>query len=192
MEIITEGRNFRLVQEHELTDVMTVLEKYMPEALKVCIRQLAKATAGMIIICSLSLSRPAPSPVSPNHTDVPERSNLEILFLRVEKLARGTRLPALSGLHTERERSMLVLRRRQCRVRALRGRTAATVQEHRLQQLRCVLSERAHCVRRSARHRGRADRLARANVPEFHTHRHHGPAGGVLCAQLRRDGATGR
>lgn len=38
MDIIPEGRNFRLVQEHELPEIITVLEQYMPEALKVCIQ----------------------------------------------------------------------------------------------------------------------------------------------------------
>lgn len=38
MDIIPEGKNFRLVQEHELPEIMTVLEQYMPEALKVCIQ----------------------------------------------------------------------------------------------------------------------------------------------------------
>lgn len=35
MEVISEGKNFRLVQEHELHDVMKVLEKHLPYALKV-------------------------------------------------------------------------------------------------------------------------------------------------------------
>ncbi|CAO1392397.1 unnamed protein product [Diamesa hyperborea] len=34
MEVISEGKNFRLVQEHELHDVMKVLEKHLPYALK--------------------------------------------------------------------------------------------------------------------------------------------------------------
>lgn len=35
MEIIPEGRNFRLLHDDELNDVLEVLEKYIPEALKV-------------------------------------------------------------------------------------------------------------------------------------------------------------
>lgn len=40
MEIIPEGKNFRLVLEHELPEIMAVLEQYMPEALKVSVRQI--------------------------------------------------------------------------------------------------------------------------------------------------------
>lgn len=35
MEIIPEGKNFRLLHDDELNDVLEELEKYMPEALKV-------------------------------------------------------------------------------------------------------------------------------------------------------------
>lgn len=35
MEIVPEGRNFRLVPEHELPEVAEILEQYMPESLKV-------------------------------------------------------------------------------------------------------------------------------------------------------------
>lgn len=35
MEIIPEGRNFRLLHDDELYDVLEVLEKYIPESLKV-------------------------------------------------------------------------------------------------------------------------------------------------------------
>ena len=35
MEIIPEGRNFRLLHDDELSDVLVELEKYLPEALKV-------------------------------------------------------------------------------------------------------------------------------------------------------------
>ena len=35
MEIIPEGKHFRLVQDNELPEILIVLEKYMPEALKV-------------------------------------------------------------------------------------------------------------------------------------------------------------
>lgn len=35
MEIIPEGRNFRLLHDDELYDVLEVLEQYIPEALKV-------------------------------------------------------------------------------------------------------------------------------------------------------------
>lgn len=36
MEIIPEGKNFRLVQDNELPEILLVLEQYMPEAVKVC------------------------------------------------------------------------------------------------------------------------------------------------------------
>lgn len=36
MEIIPEGKNFRLVQDNELPELLLVLEQYMPEAVKVC------------------------------------------------------------------------------------------------------------------------------------------------------------
>lgn len=36
MEIIPEGKNFRLVQDNELPELLVVLEQYMPEAVKVC------------------------------------------------------------------------------------------------------------------------------------------------------------
>lgn len=36
MEIIPEGRHFRLLQDSELPDVLAYLEQYLPEALKVC------------------------------------------------------------------------------------------------------------------------------------------------------------
>jgi hypothetical protein len=35
MEIIPEGRNFRLVQDEELPSVLDALNKYMPHSLKV-------------------------------------------------------------------------------------------------------------------------------------------------------------
>lgn len=35
MEIIQEGRNFRLIQESELSDVLVILGRYLPESLKV-------------------------------------------------------------------------------------------------------------------------------------------------------------
>lgn len=35
MEIIPEGKNFRLVQDNELPELLLVLEQYMPEAVKV-------------------------------------------------------------------------------------------------------------------------------------------------------------
>lgn len=35
MEIIPEGKNFRLVQEDELPSILKVLEKHLPYALKV-------------------------------------------------------------------------------------------------------------------------------------------------------------
>lgn len=37
MEIIPEGKNFRLLHDDELNDVLEELEKYIPEALKVTI-----------------------------------------------------------------------------------------------------------------------------------------------------------
>lgn len=47
-------------------------------------------------------------------------------------------------------------------------------------------------MRRSAGHGGRADRLARTDVPELYAHRHHGPTGLILRAQLRHHGAAAR
>lgn len=35
MEIIQEGRNFRLIQDSELSDVLVILGRYLPESLKV-------------------------------------------------------------------------------------------------------------------------------------------------------------
>jgi len=35
MEIVSEGKNFRLVQDDELPEIMNYLEKFMPEASKV-------------------------------------------------------------------------------------------------------------------------------------------------------------
>lgn len=35
MEIIPEGKNFRLVQDNELPQILEVLEQYLPESLKV-------------------------------------------------------------------------------------------------------------------------------------------------------------
>lgn len=35
MEIIPEGKNFRLVHDDELPEIMVYLERYLPEALKV-------------------------------------------------------------------------------------------------------------------------------------------------------------
>lgn len=35
MEILHEGRNFRLIQDSELCDVLVVLDQYLPESLKV-------------------------------------------------------------------------------------------------------------------------------------------------------------
>lgn len=35
MEIIQEGRNFRLIQDSELSDVLVILNQYLPESLKV-------------------------------------------------------------------------------------------------------------------------------------------------------------
>ena len=35
MEIIPEGKNFRLLHDDELKDILDELEKYLPEALKV-------------------------------------------------------------------------------------------------------------------------------------------------------------
>lgn len=35
MEIIPEGKNFRLVQDDELPKILVVLEKHLPYALKV-------------------------------------------------------------------------------------------------------------------------------------------------------------
>lgn len=37
MEIIPEGKHFRLVKDSELPEILTYLERYLPEALKVCI-----------------------------------------------------------------------------------------------------------------------------------------------------------
>lgn len=37
MEIIPEGKHFRLVQESELPEILEYLERYKPESLKVCI-----------------------------------------------------------------------------------------------------------------------------------------------------------
>ncbi len=37
MEIIPEGKHFRLVQDNELPEILKYLERYLPEALKVCI-----------------------------------------------------------------------------------------------------------------------------------------------------------
>lgn len=36
MEIIPEGRHFRLVHESELPEILVTLERYLPESLKVC------------------------------------------------------------------------------------------------------------------------------------------------------------
>lgn len=36
MEVLPEGKNFRLVKEEELPEIIEVLEKYLPESLKVC------------------------------------------------------------------------------------------------------------------------------------------------------------
>lgn len=36
MEIIPEGRHFRLVHESELSEILVTLERYLPESLKVC------------------------------------------------------------------------------------------------------------------------------------------------------------
>ena len=35
MEIIPKGKNFRLVQDSELPEILDYLERYLPEALKV-------------------------------------------------------------------------------------------------------------------------------------------------------------
>lgn len=35
MEIVSEGRNFRLLQEEELPAILDFLEKYLPDSLKV-------------------------------------------------------------------------------------------------------------------------------------------------------------
>lgn len=35
MEIIPEGKHFRLVQESELPEILEYLERYIPESLKV-------------------------------------------------------------------------------------------------------------------------------------------------------------
>lgn len=41
MEIIPEGKNFRLVHDDELPEIMVFLERYLPEALKVkCVYKL--------------------------------------------------------------------------------------------------------------------------------------------------------
>lgn len=37
MEIIPEGKHFRLVHESELPEILVTLERYLPESLKVCI-----------------------------------------------------------------------------------------------------------------------------------------------------------
>lgn len=37
MEIIPEGKNFRLVHENELIEILQELDKYIPEALKVSV-----------------------------------------------------------------------------------------------------------------------------------------------------------
>lgn len=36
MEIIPEGKNFRLVHDNELPEILDILEKYLPESIKVC------------------------------------------------------------------------------------------------------------------------------------------------------------
>lgn len=35
MEVLPEGKNFRLVEETELQDIIDFLEKYLPESVKV-------------------------------------------------------------------------------------------------------------------------------------------------------------
>lgn len=35
MEVLPEGKNFRLVAESELSDILDFLEKYLPDSLKV-------------------------------------------------------------------------------------------------------------------------------------------------------------
>lgn len=58
MEIIPEGKNFRLVQDHELPEIMAVLEQYMPEALKVsCVpASIDLAFGGCVTYISVLLS----------------------------------------------------------------------------------------------------------------------------------------
>lgn len=48
MEIIPEGKNFRLVQDNELPELLLVLEQYMPEAVKV--RNLLKKTVQSLTV----------------------------------------------------------------------------------------------------------------------------------------------
>lgn len=49
MEIIPEGRHFRLLQDSELPDLLTYLEQYLPEALKVCTN-----TSGLVHFAEIS------------------------------------------------------------------------------------------------------------------------------------------
>lgn len=56
MEIKPEGRHFRLVHENELPEIMVVLERYMPEALKVTFKN-KKITQSIIIINKLASTR---------------------------------------------------------------------------------------------------------------------------------------
>jgi len=38
MEIIPEGKHFRLVHESELPEILVTLERFLPESLKVCMK----------------------------------------------------------------------------------------------------------------------------------------------------------
>lgn len=54
MEIIQEGRNFRLIQDSELSDVLVILDQYLPESVKVInipsLRQVSLYNCSVLIV----------------------------------------------------------------------------------------------------------------------------------------------
>lgn len=56
MEIIPEGRHFRLVHESELPEILVTLERYLPESLKVCaILTINWTVCKYIYVCILTI-----------------------------------------------------------------------------------------------------------------------------------------
>lgn len=55
MEIIPEGRHFRLVHESELPEILVTLERYLPESLKVCIYQISSQLSFVRFTHSVSI-----------------------------------------------------------------------------------------------------------------------------------------
>ena len=54
MEILPEGKNFRLAQKEELPEILAFLEKYLPESLKV--KKKKKTVNGGLIVFKAKVS----------------------------------------------------------------------------------------------------------------------------------------